>query len=97
MCPRRACTRPCHDPAGSVELDLDIRAQGPVAYASRQVDLDLETLDLLQEMLADYPGTVLLVSHDRDFIASDDINCVTHTPALLQPTPSTTKCPAAMP
>jgi len=31
-------------------------------------DLDLETLDLLQEMLADYDGTVLLVSHDRDFI-----------------------------
>ncbi len=31
-------------------------------------DLDLETLDLLQEMLADYPGTVMLVSHDRDFL-----------------------------
>jgi ATP-binding cassette subfamily F protein uup len=31
-------------------------------------DLDLETLDLLQELLADYPGTVLLVSHDRDFL-----------------------------
>jgi len=31
-------------------------------------DLDLETLDLLQELLADYAGTVLLVSHDRDFI-----------------------------
>jgi ATP-binding cassette subfamily F protein uup len=31
-------------------------------------DLDLETLDLLQEMLADYQGTVLLVSHDRDFL-----------------------------
>jgi ATP-binding cassette subfamily F protein uup len=31
-------------------------------------DLDLETLDLLQEQLADYPGTVLLVSHDRDFL-----------------------------
>jgi len=31
-------------------------------------DLDLETLDLLQEMLTDYSGTVLLVSHDRDFI-----------------------------
>jgi ATP-binding cassette subfamily F protein uup len=31
-------------------------------------DLDLETLELLQETLADYPGTVLLVSHDRDFL-----------------------------
>ncbi|MBV9655368.1 MAG: ATP-binding cassette domain-containing protein, partial [Acetobacteraceae bacterium] len=31
-------------------------------------DLDLETLDLLQEQLAAYPGTVLLVSHDRDFL-----------------------------
>jgi len=31
-------------------------------------DLDLETLDLLQETIADYAGTVILVSHDRDFI-----------------------------
>jgi ATP-binding cassette subfamily F protein uup len=31
-------------------------------------DLDIETLDLLQELLADYPGTILLVSHDRDFL-----------------------------
>ncbi|SFR79882.1 ABC-F family ATP-binding cassette domain-containing protein [Sphingomonas jatrophae] len=31
-------------------------------------DLDMETLDLLQEVIADYDGTVLLVSHDRDFL-----------------------------
>jgi ATP-binding cassette subfamily F protein uup len=31
-------------------------------------DLDIETLDLLEDMLADYEGTLLLVSHDRDFI-----------------------------
>lgn len=31
-------------------------------------DLDLETLDLLEEMLADYAGTLIMVSHDRDFL-----------------------------
>ncbi|MCV6601658.1 MAG: ABC-F family ATP-binding cassette domain-containing protein [Cohaesibacter sp.] len=31
-------------------------------------DLDLETLDLLQEVITDYSGTVILVSHDRDFL-----------------------------
>ncbi len=31
-------------------------------------DLDLETLDLLQEVIADFEGTVLIVSHDRDFL-----------------------------
>jgi ABC transport system ATP-binding/permease protein len=31
-------------------------------------DLDIETLELLQELLGDYPGTILLVSHDRDFL-----------------------------
>ena len=30
-------------------------------------DLDLETLDVLEEMLGDYEGTVILISHDRDF------------------------------
>jgi len=33
-------------------------------------DLDIETLDLLQELLGDYAGTILLVSHDRDFLDS---------------------------
>ena len=31
-------------------------------------DLDLETLDILQEVITEYPGTVLLISHDRDFL-----------------------------
>ena len=31
-------------------------------------DLDLETLDVLEEMLSDYSGTVILISHDRDFL-----------------------------
>ena len=31
-------------------------------------DLDVETLDLLQELLGDYKGTILIVSHDRDFL-----------------------------
>jgi ATP-binding cassette subfamily F protein uup len=31
-------------------------------------DLDLETLDVLEEMLSDYAGTVILISHDRDFL-----------------------------
>src|SRR5215470_16967924 len=31
-------------------------------------DLDMDTLDLLQDVLSDYEGTLLLVSHDRDFL-----------------------------
>lgn len=31
-------------------------------------DLDLETLDVLEEMLSDYAGTIILISHDRDFL-----------------------------
>ncbi|RPH67699.1 MAG: ATP-binding cassette domain-containing protein [Burkholderiales bacterium] len=42
-------------------------------------DLDIETLELLEELLADYPGTVLVVSHDRAFLD----NVVTQTIAAL--------------
>lgn len=41
-------------------------------------DLDIETLDLLQEILADYQGTLLLVSHDRDFIDRIVTSTVSH-------------------
>jgi ATP-binding cassette subfamily F protein uup len=41
-------------------------------------DLDMETLDLLEEMLLEYPGTLLLVSHDREFLN----NVVTSTLVL---------------
>ncbi len=41
-------------------------------------DLDIETLELLEELLAGYPGTLLLVSHDREFID----NVVTSTLVL---------------
>ena len=41
-------------------------------------DLDMETLELLEELLLDYPGTLLLVSHDRDFLD----NVVTSTLVL---------------
>jgi ABC transport system ATP-binding/permease protein len=39
-------------------------------------DLDLETLDLLQELVADYTGTVIVVSHDRDFLDRTVTNVV---------------------
>ncbi|ALP42592.1 ABC transporter ATP-binding protein [Aeromonas schubertii] len=38
-------------------------------------DLDVETLELLEELLADYPGTLLLVSHDRRFIDNTVTGC----------------------
>ena len=41
-------------------------------------DLDIETLELLEDMLVEYPGTLLLVSHDREFLN----NVVTSTLAL---------------
>lgn len=45
-------------------------------------DLDLETLDVLQEMLGDYAGTILLVSHDRDFLDRVATSIIAPDPAL---------------
>ncbi len=39
-------------------------------------DLDAETLELLEELLAEYPGTLLLVSHDREFIDNVITSCL---------------------
>jgi ABC transport system ATP-binding/permease protein len=39
-------------------------------------DLDAETLELLEELLADYPGTLLLVSHDREFLDNVITSCL---------------------
>jgi ABC transport system ATP-binding/permease protein len=44
------------------------RAANLLVFDEPTNDLDLETLDLLQEVIADYEGTVLIVSHDRDFL-----------------------------
>ncbi|MEZ4435261.1 MAG: ATP-binding cassette domain-containing protein [bacterium] len=50
-------------------LARDLREPGNLLVLDEPTnDLDLETLDLLQEVLGDYEGTLLLVSHDRDFI-----------------------------
>ncbi len=44
-------------------------------------DLDLETLDLLEELVADYRGTLLIVSHDRDFLNKTVTSIVTLDPS----------------
>ncbi len=44
-------------------------------------DLDLETLDLLEELVADYQGTLLIVSHDRDFLNKTVTSILTPDPS----------------
>ena len=46
-------------------------------------DLDLETMDLLTEMLANYKGTLLIVSHDRDFMLQANL-CFKHYHPVVQ-------------
>lgn len=46
-------------------------------------DLDMDTLDLLQEVLDEYEGTILLVSHDRDFI-DRVVTSVIYCPATVR-------------
>lgn len=43
-------------------------------------DLDLDTLDLLEQMLLDYPGTLVLVSHDRDLLDHVVTDCLVFLP-----------------
>jgi ABC transport system ATP-binding/permease protein len=57
---------------------LFIRPSNVLVLDEPTNDLDIETLDLLEEFLLDYPGTVLLVSHDREFLN----NVVTSTLAM---------------
>jgi ATP-binding cassette subfamily F protein uup len=57
---------------------LFIRPSNVLVLDEPTNDLDIETLDLLEEFLLDYPGTVLLVSHDREFLN----NVVTSTMAM---------------
>ena len=52
----------------SARSNAQARALSLIHISEPTNDLDLETLDLLQEVIADYEGTVLLVSHDRDFL-----------------------------
>ena len=50
-------------------LALELRQPGNLIVLDEPTnDLDLETLDLLQDVLGDYDGTLLIVSHDRDFL-----------------------------
>jgi len=57
---------------------LFIRPSNVLVLDEPTNDLDIETLDLLEEFLLNYPGTVLLVSHDREFLN----NVVTSTMAM---------------
>jgi len=55
-------------PNGSGKTTLLKLLMGEIEPDDGRNDLDLETLDLLQELVADYNGTVVVVSHDRDFL-----------------------------
>ncbi len=69
----RQATRPIHTLSGGecnrlLLARLLARSSNLLVLDEPTNDLDMDTLDLLQEMLADYGGTLLLVSHDRDFL-----------------------------
>ena len=48
-------------------------------------DLDIDTLELLEELLQDYPGTVFLVSHDRQFLDNVVTSIIAHEPSEAKP------------
>ena len=39
-------------------------------------DLDIESLDVLEDLLFNYPGTVIIISHDREFIDNIATHCI---------------------
>ncbi len=60
-------------------------------------DLDIESLELLESVLADYAGTLLLVSHDRAFLDAIATQSLVQRPAKAAVTPAAAPPPAAAP
>jgi len=72
---RDDCHRPLHTFSGGeksrLQLALNLTRQADILIFDEPTnDLDLETIDILEEKLRDYQGAILLISHDRSFLAN---------------------------